>query len=548
MNSREYWKKQILKDKAASINRSERYITSTLSKCYREALKEIQQDIDKFYQSFADKNHITLAEAKRVISKKDFNEIDFIQLSKEQVKENQELKKRREQLPGEVFSEMEKKQKEYEQLLSAYTKKGEITRLELLQAEMEKELLHLSDRMQVNIYEILSSEYQNHYYKTVFQTQKGLGFGKSFAMLNTSAIQKAVLKTYHASSYSKRIWGHNKQLSKEFREQLTTGIIKGESIDKLTKRIAKRMEVSKSNAKRLVRTETAYVFEQAAKDAYEQCGIEEYEFLATLDLKTSKICQGLDTKVFKVRDAMPGTNYPPMHPNCRSTTVCHFEDDAVTTRTARGADKKTYEVPSNMSYQEWWNSLSEDDQGEMRIWQKTERNRQKDKKQFEKYSSIPIKGMPKKFSDFQKMKYTNPEKWSKIKEEKQAAINSMDFSEMSALKEKLGNKETRLWYKDHDKKIPEMINRKLSLEDQAKQASELRNQFRTQARDLMADQEERKKLDLAYPNLPFDYYIKKYSKPNEKGEVPTKEEVYKKIVEKSTTSNKKYDRKAGVEE
>lgn len=374
MNSREYWKKQVLKDKAASINRSERYITSTLSKCYREALKEIQQDIDKFYQSFADKNHITLAEAKRVISKKDFNEIDFVQLSKDQVKENQELKKLREQLPGEVFSEIEKKQKEYEKLLSAYTKKGEITRLELLQVEMEKELLHLHDRMQVNIYEVLSSEYQNHYYKTVFQTQKGLGFGKSFVTLNTGAIQKAVLKTYHASSYSKRIWGHHKQLSKEFREQITTGMIKGESIDKLTKRIVKRMDVSKSNAKRLVRTETAYVFEQAAKDAYEQCGIEEYEFLATLDLKTSKICQELDTKVFKVKDAMPGTNYPPMHPNCRSTTVCHFEDDVVTTRTARGTDGKTYEVPSDMTYKEWYKKhvLQEEDRGIIELTEQEE--------------------------------------------------------------------------------------------------------------------------------------------------------------------------------
>jgi len=50
-----------------------------------------------------------------------------------------------------------------------------------------------------------------------------------------------------------------------------------------------------------------------------------------------------------------GRNYPPMHPNCRSTTVVYFgdEDDDPGVRIARGADGKTYEVPGDMSYAEW---------------------------------------------------------------------------------------------------------------------------------------------------------------------------------------------------
>ena len=89
-------------------------------------------------------------------------------------------------------------------------------------------------------------------------------------------------------------------------------------------RIRDRMGVAYSAAKRLVRTETAYIYEQATKDAYEECGVEWYEFLATLDGRTSEVCRELDGKHFKVRDAMPGKNYPPMHPNCRSTTVVWF--------------------------------------------------------------------------------------------------------------------------------------------------------------------------------------------------------------------------------
>ena len=70
------------------------------------------------------------------------------------------------------------------------------------------------------------------------------------------------------------------------------------------------MGVAYSAAKRLVRTETAYIYEQATKDAYEECGVEWYEFLATLDGRTSEICRELDGKHFKVRDAMPGKTLP----------------------------------------------------------------------------------------------------------------------------------------------------------------------------------------------------------------------------------------------
>lgn len=95
------------------------------------------------------------------------------------------------------------------------------------------------------------------------------------------------------------------------------------------------------------------MYEQASLKAYQECGIEMYEFLTTLDHKTSKPCQELDRKRFLIKDAVPRKNYPPMHPNCRSTTVAAFEDDKVTKRLAKDKSGKYYEVPSDMSYPEW---------------------------------------------------------------------------------------------------------------------------------------------------------------------------------------------------
>lgn len=547
MKNKEYWKKRFLKDKAKSINASERFINSTLSRCYKEALKNIQKDIEKFYQSFADKNHITLTEAKRLISKADFKKLDFVQRAKEQIAENKELLKKFNSLPDEIREQLLNEQIKMEQMLASCTKKGQISRLQLLQVKIEQELLYLYDKNQANLYEFLAEQYSENYYVSVFNTQQCIGFGKSFACVNTNAAVRTVMNTYGASNFSERLWGHRKNLAKELRENLTTGIIRGESLDKMARRISNRMNVSKSNAMRLVRTETAYIFEQSTKAAYEECGIESYEYLAALDYKTSAVCRELDGKKFSLKDAIPGVNYPPMHPNCRSTTVCAF-DDIVSTRVAKKADGTYYDVPSSMNYQEWWNSLIEDDRGMMVLKSLMDKNSSKDLEQFRKYKNIKGLEIPKSFEKFQELKYYNNKKWNQIKKNKQKKINEMDFSEMGGLLGSLGNKETRLWYKAHDKKIPDLIDCTKPLENQARQAAQIRNTFRTQARKLMLNQEERRELDKKHPNLPFEYYVEKYKKPNADGTVPTMEEVYKTILHKSTTSNKKYDKKAGVEE
>ncbi len=82
------------------------------------------------------------------------------------------------------------------------------------------------------------------------------------------------------------------------------------------------------------------------------------------------------------------------------------------------------------------------------------------------------------------------------------------------------------------------------MEQQARKAHELRNQYRTQARDLMEDQEARKELDKKHPNISFESLVeRKQKKYGLSGD-----EAYQDIVRSSTTTNKEYDKKAGVSE
>lgn len=102
-------------------------------------------------------------------------------------------------------------------------------------------------------------------------------------------------------------------------------------------------------------TESAFVSSQSQKDCYKELGVEQFEFVATLDNKTSEICQQMDGKVFKMADYQIGVNAPPLHCFCRSCTVPYFEDDFGQSgkRAARGADGKTTYVGGDITYEEW---------------------------------------------------------------------------------------------------------------------------------------------------------------------------------------------------
>lgn len=109
----------------------------------------------------------------------------------------------------------------------------------------------------------------------------------------------------------------------------------------------------RSNVRRHLRTETAYVKSQADVEMYKTLEIEEYEILATLDKRTSAICQGKDGLHYKVDDIQVGINYPPFHPNCRTTTVKYREERGESTRIAKDKDGNNVKVPLEMRYEDW---------------------------------------------------------------------------------------------------------------------------------------------------------------------------------------------------
>ncbi|MCI9069240.1 deaminase domain-containing protein [Clostridium sp.] len=87
-------------------------------------------------------------------------------------------------------------------------------------------------------------------------------------------------------------------------------------------------------------------------------------------------------------------------------------------RTRNPETGKSYLVPGDMSYKEWYDKYVVDKYGKDKAKQleKQIKNQSSDKKQFEEYKNILGKNSPKTLKEFQEINYNNIKEWSKLKE------------------------------------------------------------------------------------------------------------------------------------
>lgn len=337
MTNAEYWKQRFTQLEAAQ-NRKGATAYLEMEKQYKAAQNELEAQIARWYQRFADSNGISLAQAKQWLKGQDLAEFKWD--VKEYIKYGKENA-----INGAWMQELENA-----------SSKFHISRLEALQIQTQNSLETMFAQQMGTMKKALSDVYASGYYHTAYTVQQGFGLGWDIAGLDQAQIEKVLSKPWAVDGYnfSTRIWNGKTKLIGEVHNELSKNLLTGADPQKAIDSLAKKMGTSKSNAGRLVMTEQAYFSSAAQKDCFNDLDVEEYEIVATLDSHTSDICRSLDGKVFKMSDYKPGITAPPFHVYCRSTTAPHFKDNFdAGERAARGADGKTYYVPDDVTYSEW---------------------------------------------------------------------------------------------------------------------------------------------------------------------------------------------------
>lgn len=337
MTNAEYWKQRFTQLEAAQ-NRKGATAYLEMEKQYKAAQNELEAQIARWYQRFADSNGISLAQAKQWLKGQDLAEFKWD--VKEYIKYGKENA-----INGAWMQELENA-----------SSKFHISRLEALQIQTQNSLETMFAQQLGTMKKALSDVYTSGYYHTAYAVQQGFGLGWDIAGLDQAQIEKVLSKPWAVDGYnfSNRIWNSKTKLIGEVHNELSKNLLTGADPQKAIDSLAKKMGASKSNAGRLVMTEQAYFSSAAQRDCFNDLDVEEYEIVATLDSHTSDICRSLDGKVFKMSDYKPGVTAPPFHVYCRSTTAPHFKDNFdAGERAACGADRKTYYVPDDVTYSEW---------------------------------------------------------------------------------------------------------------------------------------------------------------------------------------------------
>lgn len=339
MKNSEYWKLRFEQLEQAQ-NGQGAAAFAEIEKQYKEAQKQIEGQIARWYQRFADNNGITLAQARQYLKGAALKEFqwdvqDYIKYGQDNA------------LMGGWMKELENASAKYH-----------ISKLEALKIQTQQSLEVMFSKQMGTVTGAMGDIFESGYYHTAYELQKGFNIGWDIAGLDQSQIEKVLSKPWavDGKNFSERIWTNKEKLISELHGELTQNIILGADPQKAIDSLAKKMNTSKQNAGRLIMTEEAYFSSAAQRDCFNELDVEQYEIVATLDSHTSDICRSLDGKHFPMKDFQAGVTAPPFHVYCRSTTVPYFDEDFgdIGERAARDEETgKTYYIPDDMNYEDW---------------------------------------------------------------------------------------------------------------------------------------------------------------------------------------------------
>lgn len=331
MESNEYWKKRALKLETRANKKGEA-LQKQLKREYTKAAKAIREKVDSFYMRYAKEQGLSYAEAIKALSSKEARE--WRKTIAEYVEEIKALPDGA--AKSRLIAELD---------MRSYASQQD--RLSMLAGQIDMEIDRLfigaEEQMRLTMGDVL----EDGYYRKSFDLQQRAGVMSHIPRLSPEMVEEVLTYPWSGADFSTRLWNNKRALLFNLRQTMTQGLIQGQSIARMSKDLGDTLGKSYIATERLIRTETNYFHAEADKSAYDAAGVEQYEYMATLDKRTSDVCASLDGKVFNIKDAQVGVNYPPMHPWCRSTTVEYDPEDAADWA-ASGEP-----MPKSTTYEEW---------------------------------------------------------------------------------------------------------------------------------------------------------------------------------------------------
>lgn len=289
---------------------------------YEQSLRNVKKLLEEIEKRYSDKTGLSQAELKKLLKGSD--RYNFLKSVEKNIKELglnvEDVYK-----PGYL---------------------DEINRLDAIKQQLNWEIQAIAPK-QISAVEPMYRDVVRSAYKETSKDIRGVsGVRSAFGTVDNGVVDDMLKEKWVGGNWSSRIWTNNDKFAGEIRTIIGGGMTSGTSLNKIAKQITDKYGAEISSSMRLARTEANYFRGQAELQSYKDDNIEWYQYEATLDNRTSSFCDdetGIHGNVYRVDEAQVGENYPPLHPNCRSTTTAVFRDDLKKLKAeGKYSDKKAY--------------------------------------------------------------------------------------------------------------------------------------------------------------------------------------------------------------
>ena len=290
MPKNKHWQeREAIKD---NIKR-DKELTKEINKRLDVLMKDIDLEIDKQLKSYARRENVDLKEVYRRTDEMDVKSFE---------------KKAKEYVKNKDFTATANHE------LKVYNLKMRISRLELIKANLGLELLNGFD----DIEKILDKHFKGSAKREMIK-QSGI-LGDTVMNNYSEVIEKVVNGSFHNATFSKRIWQYQSELKAEIDKLLTRQIVNGHNPRKVATELRKSFKVTKFEAERMMRTESARIQGELQKSSYERLDVEYYDIVT--EPSACDECKKVAREgPYKVKNMVVNENMIPIHVSCRCSSA-----------------------------------------------------------------------------------------------------------------------------------------------------------------------------------------------------------------------------------
>ncbi|MFK4946088.1 minor capsid protein [Lactococcus garvieae] len=295
MKKNDYWA-QRERENIINIKKREKEFSQYVKSEYQKTIQNINLEIEKELNRYLESEKISMADFMKAADKMDVKAFN---------------KKAEEYVKNKDFSQRANAE------LKLYNLKMRVNRLELLKAKLSLELDQLHSRLEPKFKEFLTDE-------GIIEYQRQAGILRSSINIDKKLIEELVNGSFNNANWSTRLWLNIEDTRGLLKKALNELLLRGVNPSKFATELMRLMhplEVSKSNALRLLITEGANIQLGVQLDSFSQTGFTEYEFVT--EPSACDKCAPLSGKDFPIAKANVGENRAPMHPFCRCSSLPH---------------------------------------------------------------------------------------------------------------------------------------------------------------------------------------------------------------------------------